>query len=173
MDNVRESLGKNIQKYRKKLNLSQQQLANAVGVKSLTTVSSWERGANAPDISIICELCELFKITMEDLLGVEYLKFLDSVTDTKTIHQEIKEIENIQNYFKLLGFAIEEHVAKWHWEDDSKEVQIIDEIEYLLSKEKQSVVISAKEFEEIQSRNKDVVEGIFYKKLMQKVNKNA
>ena len=61
MDNVRESLAKNIQKYRKNLNLSQQELAKAVGVKSLTTVSSWERGANAPDISTITDLDKLKK----------------------------------------------------------------------------------------------------------------
>lgn len=99
MDNVRESLAKNIQKYRKNLNLSQQELAKAVGVKSLTTVSSWERGANAPDISIICKLCELFKITIEDLLGVSYLEYLDSVTDLYKLKKEISESEEFEKLF--------------------------------------------------------------------------
>lgn len=99
LDNVRESLAKNIQKYRKNLNLSQQELAKAVGVKSLTTVSSWERGANAPDISIICKLCELFKITIEDLLGVSYLEYLDSVTDLYKLKKEISESEEFEKLF--------------------------------------------------------------------------
>jgi len=99
LDNVRESLAKNIQKYRKNLNLSQQELAKAVGVKSLTTVSSWERGANAPDISIICKLCELFKITIEDLLGVSYLEYLDSVTDLDKLKKEISESEEFEKLF--------------------------------------------------------------------------
>lgn len=99
LDNVRESLAKNIQKYRKNLNLSQQELAKAVGVKSLTTVSSWERGANAPDISIICRLCELFKITIEDLLGVSYLEYLDSVTDLDKLKKEISESEEFEKLF--------------------------------------------------------------------------
>lgn len=102
LDNVRESLAKNIQKYRKSLNLSQQQLAKAVGVKSLTTVSSWERGANAPDISIICKLCELFKITIEDLLGVSYLEYLDSVTDLDKLREEISESEHFEKLFITL-----------------------------------------------------------------------
>ena len=65
----------------------------------MTTVSSWERGANAPDISIICKLCELFKITIEDLLGVSYLEYLDSVTDLDKLKKEISESEEFEKLF--------------------------------------------------------------------------
>ena len=111
MPNARDNLSKNIQKYRKQMNLSQKALADAVGAKSLTTVSSWERGANAPDIETICKLCQVFKIPISELIGFDYF---DSITDSNALKKEISQIEVVENYFKLLGFYLENNVTKWH-----------------------------------------------------------
>ena len=164
MPNARDNLSKNIQKYRKQMNLSQKALADAVGAKSLTTVSSWERGANAPDIETICKLCQVFKIPISELIGFDYF---DSITDSNALKKEISQIEVVENYFKLLGFYLENNVTKWHGEDDTKEVQIVDEIEYILSKDGYSAVFTQTEFDELQTGTKELIEGKFYKKLMQ------
>ena len=88
------------------------------------------------------------------------------------IRQELKDDESIKNYFKILGFTLEENVSKWHWENETKENQIVDVVEYILSKDGRSVTISEKEFQNIQAKNRDTVEGIFYKKLILEENKN-
>lgn len=164
MANARDNLSKNIQKYRKQMNISQKALADAVGVKSLTTVSSWERGANAPDIETICKLCEVFKIPISKLIGFDYF---DSITDLDALKKEISQIEIIENYFKTLGFSLKNNVTQWHWEDESKEVQIVDEVEYILSKDGRSATFTQEEFNELQVGTKELIEGKFYKKLMQ------
>ena len=56
----------NISKHRKKNCLTQSQLAELVGVSN-QAVSKWEQGISAPDISLLPELSEIFKIDIDDL----------------------------------------------------------------------------------------------------------
>lgn len=96
MESVRDKLAKNIQTYRKQMKLSQKELAAAVGVKNLTTVSSWERGANAPDLETLCKLCDVFKISISDLLD---FKYFDSITDLDAVKNEITKADEFQKLF--------------------------------------------------------------------------
>lgn len=66
MDN--DKIGKLIRELRRRNNLTQEQLADKVGV-GFRAVSKWERGINAPDISNIYELCKIFNITKDELLS--------------------------------------------------------------------------------------------------------
>lgn len=69
MGDIRDNICKNILFYRKKIGLTQGQLAEKIGVKT-TSVSSWERGANAPDIELLYQLCKLFSISLDEMYGV-------------------------------------------------------------------------------------------------------
>lgn len=57
-----------IREMRKKLHLSQSELAEKVGA-SLRTVSSWERGETVPDAEIIWNCALIFGCTPNDVLG--------------------------------------------------------------------------------------------------------
>lgn len=70
MGDIRNSISSNIVYYRKKAGLTQGQLALKIGVKA-TSVSSWERGANAPDIETLYELCKLFGVSLDQMYGVK------------------------------------------------------------------------------------------------------
>lgn len=70
MGDVRDNISKNILFYRKKTGLTQSQLAEKLNVKT-TSVSSWERGANSPDIETLYSVCQLFNITLDEMYGVE------------------------------------------------------------------------------------------------------
>jgi class 3 adenylate cyclase len=61
-------LGKRIRGYREKRNLKQIDVANALQV-SAQAVSKWERGENAPDISLWLGLSKLLGISCDTLLG--------------------------------------------------------------------------------------------------------
>lgn len=66
-------LKENIKKYRKEKGLTQEQLAEEIGV-TVSTVSKWEGGSVCPDIGTIAELADLFEISVDVLLGYCFKK---------------------------------------------------------------------------------------------------
>lgn len=63
------TLGERIAAYRKKVNLTQEQLAEKCSLTA-QAVSKWENNLTAPDLSLIPRLAEIFNVTCDDLLGV-------------------------------------------------------------------------------------------------------
>ena len=57
-----------IYEQRKQKYLTQEQLAQEIGVSSVA-VSKWERGISIPDQDILCRLADYFSITVDALLG--------------------------------------------------------------------------------------------------------
>lgn len=68
MDQIK--IGKFIADCRKNVNLTQMQLAEKLNITD-RAVSKWECGKSLPDSSIMLELCEILKITVNDLLSGE------------------------------------------------------------------------------------------------------
>lgn len=65
MDQVK--IGRFIAECRKTVNLTQMQLAEKLNITD-RAVSKWERGISMPDSSIMLELCDILKISVNDLL---------------------------------------------------------------------------------------------------------
>ncbi len=68
----REQIGIRIATLRKKAGLSQQALADKLGV-SAQAVSKWEGGKNLPDIDMFCELAWLFHMTIDSIVEGDLL----------------------------------------------------------------------------------------------------
>ena len=81
MDQVK--IGKFIAERRKKLNLTQMQLAEKLNITD-RAISKWETGKSLPDSSIMPELCGILQITINDLLSGEVV----------TLDNYNKELEN-------------------------------------------------------------------------------
>lgn len=62
------TLGKRIAFHRKRMGMTQEQLAERVGV-SPQAVSKWEHDLSCPDISTLPTLAEIFGVTTDELLG--------------------------------------------------------------------------------------------------------
>lgn len=62
------TLGERIKYHRKRLGLTQEQLAERMGV-SAQAVSKWENNLSCPDISVLPELSVLFGISVDELIG--------------------------------------------------------------------------------------------------------
>lgn len=60
-------IGKVIQKLRREKDLTQEQLANALGVTS-AAVSKWETNAAIPDVAMLCPLARMLGISVDELL---------------------------------------------------------------------------------------------------------
>ena len=65
-----EKIGKYIATCRKENKLTQEQLAEKLGVSS-KSVSRWENGKTMPDVSLFQQLCKELNITINDLLSGE------------------------------------------------------------------------------------------------------
>lgn len=67
---MEETLGKRIVFHRKRLGLTQDALAELMGVTA-QAVSKWENDQSWPDIGALPKLAEIFGISTDELLGVE------------------------------------------------------------------------------------------------------
>ena len=91
-------IGKFIAKKRKEKNMTQEQLAEKLGVTS-KTISRWENGNYMPDISLLKPISEELGITLNDLLSGEKVE--------KEEYQEKSE-ENIINTLEYSNKKINE-----------------------------------------------------------------
>lgn len=67
------NIADNIRTCRRNMKLTQEQLADALGV-TVGAVSKWESGANTPDIGLIAELADFFEMSIDALLGYDMPK---------------------------------------------------------------------------------------------------
>ena len=65
--------GENLKRLRKEKELTQETLADFLGV-SFQTISKWERGETYPDITMLPIISRFFNTTVDDLLGVDKAK---------------------------------------------------------------------------------------------------
>lgn len=63
--------GKLMKERRRALDMTQMQLAVAVGASSVTQVSNWERGRVVASVAKLRKLAEVLGVTMEQLLEEE------------------------------------------------------------------------------------------------------
>ncbi|MBE6923134.1 MAG: helix-turn-helix transcriptional regulator [Ruminococcaceae bacterium] len=86
---MNETIGNRIAKFRKAKAMTQEDLANQLGVSS-QAVSKWENDASCPDISLLPQLCKVLGVTTDELLTgkndevklvpVDQRKSLDALT---------------------------------------------------------------------------------------------
>lgn len=109
-----EKIGKFIAKCRKDQKLTQQDLAEKLGVSD-RTIGNWENGRNLPDASLFKPLCDELSITINDLISGEKIdkleyqeKFEENMINTiNYTNKKIKEKNNtIGIILMLLGFCI-------------------------------------------------------------------
>ena len=79
-----KKMGAFIKTLRKENNLTQEQLAEALGVSN-RTVSRWETGINIPDLDMLIILADYFDVEIKELIEGERLKEKEIFTEPKTI----------------------------------------------------------------------------------------
>ena len=90
MDQIK--IGTFLKLLRKEKNLSQEQLAEQLGVSN-RTVSRWENGNNMPDISLLSEIAEFYDVSIPELIYGE--------RKSENMREEAKEVaETMSDYAK-------------------------------------------------------------------------
>ena len=86
-------LGENIKKNRKRLNLTQEKLAEVLGV-TIGAVHKWETGMSAPELSMLVKMASFFEVSVDVLLGYELennKKKVGAYSD-EIVRNELKDI---------------------------------------------------------------------------------
>ena len=92
-----EKIGKFIASSRKKQNLTQEQLAEQLGITK-NAVSKWERGLCLMDMSLLEPLSKILKVTVNEILAGEKIERNDlpQKADENIINIAKKEVENLK-----------------------------------------------------------------------------
>lgn len=95
-------IGKFILQKRKEKNLTQEQLAEKLGVSN-KTISKWENGKCMPDYSVIKNLCEELEITVAELMDGENAEDKSVRTyDEEQIMDLLKRTQDLEKQKNLL-----------------------------------------------------------------------
>ncbi len=109
MDQIK--IGAFLKTLRKEKNLTQEQLAERLGVSN-RTVSRWETGNNMPDISLLTEISEFYDVSIPELINGERKsenmreedkEIAETMSDYATAEKE-KLVKSIRN-MSLIGLA--------------------------------------------------------------------
>ena len=131
MENINIILATNILKYRKKSGLSQEELANKLGV-TFQAVSKWENGKAAPDITFLPIMADVFECSIDDLFSYipkfrrEELNTLpdDSVPEgmNKYIRDQVKyQLDHNGSTDKILEIMVENLSGNFELSDENIE----------------------------------------------------
>ena len=101
-----EKIGKFILELRREKNMTQQELADRIGVTD-RAISKWENGRGLPDLSLMMPLCKELGITINELISGEQIEKEDYQSKLeenifKTIDYTNKKIANKNKIFKIV-----------------------------------------------------------------------
>ena len=102
MDQIK--IGKYLQELRKEKGLTQEQLAEHVGV-ARRTISRWETGSNMPDLDILIELSDFYAVDLREILNGE--------RKSERMDRELKE-----TVLQVADYSNEEKIRllrRMHW----------------------------------------------------------
>ena len=101
-----EKIGKFILELRREKNMTQQELADKIGVTD-RAISKWENGRGMPDLSLMIPLCKELDITINELISGEKIEKKDYQSKleeniVKTIDYTNRRIINKDKIFKIV-----------------------------------------------------------------------
>ena len=113
-------IGGKIKDARIKANLTQEDVAQALGV-SRQTISNWENEKTYPDILSVIKMSDLYTISLDRLLKGEkpmsnYLDYLEESTNTVKSKEKLSKLILITTYLAIWGISL---IAFWFFTSGS------------------------------------------------------
>ena len=124
MDNINTVLGENIRRFRKMMNLTQEELAEKIGV-TYQAVSKWENAQSAPDVSFLPLLADVFGCNIDDLFSRASLKNI-KVTDAYGDADILQRATTIASEVGGISTALLQRKLRLSY---SQAVRVIDQME--------------------------------------------
>ena len=89
-----KKIGNFLRELRKEKNLTQEQVADRLGVSG-RTISRWETGAYMPDISLIVDIAEMYDVDVRDIIDGER-KDINMNSEVKEVAVKMADYSNMQ-----------------------------------------------------------------------------
>lgn len=102
-------LSENLKNFRLLRGMSQAEVAKLVH-RSPNVISNWEKGTNNPDVEILYQLCEIFKVTPNMMYGVDKCPELEQFLNEK--NKMILELDDMIQQREELEKRIKEYGEK-------------------------------------------------------------
>ncbi len=103
--------GENLKKLRKEKELTQETLAEFLGV-SFQTISKWERGETYPDITMLPIISRFFNISIDDLLGIDKAQKVQKINEYLELYEQWR-LKDTPETFKKFKSAIKEFPGEY------------------------------------------------------------
>lgn len=82
--NLKKLIANNMLTFRKRAGLTQAELAEKINYSD-KAVSKWERGDGIPDVTVLCEMAEIFGVTLNDMVSENAPKKVPPVRTTRIV----------------------------------------------------------------------------------------
>ncbi|MGN1346138.1 MAG: helix-turn-helix domain-containing protein [Eubacteriales bacterium] len=102
------NIGQKIKDLRKKHDLTQEKLADYLGV-SYQAVSKWETGVNTPDLSLIGPLTRLLHVSADELLGLNEPAADARREELEAMYQETWKTGDLEQRYRVCQTAVQEY----------------------------------------------------------------
>ena len=104
-----KKIGSFLKELRKENNLTQEQVADKLGVSG-RTISRWETGAYMPDISLIVDIAEMYDVDVRDIIDGER-KDINMNSEVKDVAVKMADYssmqtENMKKWIKTMSIAL-------------------------------------------------------------------
>lgn len=123
---MKMTLSQNISRLRKANSMTQEQLAEALGI-SFAAVSKWERGVTTPELRFIIEMADLFGVSVDALLGYQVQSGA-----CEALAERLYELQVKKNFTEAVG---EMEKALVRYPNDFRIVYRCGEMYYLMGVE--------------------------------------
>ncbi len=99
--------GENLKKLRKSKDLTQETLAEFLGV-SFQAISKWERNESYPDITTLPAIASFFNVSLDTLLGLDLMKKEEKINDYREEYRRLWSEHKLNEVRELMKKAINE-----------------------------------------------------------------
>ncbi len=106
------SIGETIRRLRREKDMTQEQLAEYLGITS-RAVSQWECEKTAPDLSQIPVLAHVFEVTADELLGIDTAKEGEKIKEILLEYERLSRLGKEREKFDLIAEAYKSYPKNW------------------------------------------------------------
>lgn len=103
-----QNIGKRIKELRRKNDLTQEKLADYLGV-SYQAVSKWETGVSSPDLALIRPLTKLLGVSSDELLGIDTAEPDARYAELEQMHRDTYTSGDLAERWRVANLAVSEY----------------------------------------------------------------
>ncbi len=151
-------IGEQIRQHRKVKGLTQEELAKASDLSTMS-IRRYESGDRIAPQEALTKIAKALGVHLRDLANTSMWEEFDK--EHPNMREEVARFEAVTAYLKEMGFSV----------DFAPEGEEGESYSAALGKDEHTAVFTQTEFEELQAGAKEAIEGRFYKKVLEQQKK--